>query len=148
MKPALLVITASLVLAGCGSKGNSFKVDDGGNLTEKDISLGKACAKKTECDDGFACTTDDCAAGHCSNVLQPAYCLIKGVCVSEGALSPSNRCMKCETKTRKTAWTPNPASKCVVTLAGSGGQGYRDGPAGQALMYTPTGITLDALGYM
>ena len=146
MHRVLIVSVMAAFLVGCSGSGNSFKVDDGGNLIEKDISMGKACAKKTECDDGHACTTDECAGGHCSNVLQPTYCLIKGVCVSEGALSPSNRCMKCETKTRKTTWTPNPASGCVVTLAGSGGKGYRDGQAGQALMYTPTGITLDSQG--
>lgn len=58
-----MISVAVLFLVGCGSKGNTFKVDDGGNLTEKDISLGRTCSKKTECDDGHACTTDDCAGG-------------------------------------------------------------------------------------
>ena len=136
MKTILHICFLVRFMAGCSSN-KSFKVDDGGTAPEKDISLGKTCSKKAECNDGFACTADDCLGGHCSNQLQGGYCLIKGVCVSEGALNPSNRCMKCETKTRKTAWTPHPASGCVVTFAGSGGQGFRDGPSGQALMYTP-----------
>ncbi len=47
-------------------------------------------------DDGLTCTSAQCKAGLCEDVLLSGNCLVGGVCVKDGATDPKNDCRKCD----------------------------------------------------
>lgn len=66
------------------------------------------CEFDTECVDGMACTLDSCdqLSGTCVYSPMPAFCLIDGVCYSEGAINPTNDCEQCGSFVSSISWTP------------------------------------------
>jgi hypothetical protein len=87
--------------------------DDGNPCTENDTCIGGTCqAQAIDCNDNLACTLDSCSGGVCSNTLQSGWCLIAGVCRSEGTRDPNNRCLMCQVETSTTDWTPANGATC------------------------------------
>ena len=72
------------------------------------------------CDDGLACTDDDCATtGQCIHELAPGNCLIDGQCRFTGESPPDNPCLACLPETdsadwsqRVSGWPCGPAKIC------------------------------------
>ncbi|MGB2986799.1 MAG: hypothetical protein WBE26_13080 [Phycisphaerae bacterium] len=64
-----------------------------------------------DCNDGIPCTTDTCDEidDECDNDLDPGFCLISGICRTEGQLNPGNDCEECNTAQSTTTWSPLPA---------------------------------------
>ena len=58
------------------------------------------------CDDGKPCTQDSCSpTSGCTSVLDDGYCLIGGVCYSEGQPHPSIPCQVCTSDKTVSAWS-------------------------------------------
>ncbi|MEZ4264982.1 MAG: hypothetical protein R3F39_01290 [Myxococcota bacterium] len=75
--------------------------DDGDPCTENDLcGAGGGCAGTAmDCDDGVACTKDQCAAGVCEHALSAGFCLSEGaasLCVNNLADDPQNSCQICD----------------------------------------------------
>ena len=56
---------------------------------------GECVSTGSVCDDGLFCTEDFCEVGVCENVLQEGNCVIDGVCLAAGAISPADACEAC-----------------------------------------------------
>lgn len=71
-----------------------------------DVAPPVPCPATTDCDDGLACTVDSCSmpGAVCAWALQPASCLINGVCRASGEADPNNGCRICD-PTTPYAWT-------------------------------------------
>lgn len=84
--------------------------DDGNACTFADKCQEGACLGTAySCDDGLDCTEDICKGeGTCIHHLQPEYCLIGNVCVSQGAISPDNPCLYCDPSVEKYTWSMRP----------------------------------------
>ncbi len=55
------------------------------------LPAGTACA-----DDAAACTDDVCAAGTCIHPVRATFCLIDGICLSDGTTNPGDTCQYCD----------------------------------------------------
>lgn len=70
-------------------------------------SVGACLGTGVSCDDGLLCTTDGCDhSSGCFNNLQDGYCLINGICHTEGQLNPASVCQGCVTSQDDTGWSP------------------------------------------
>ena len=97
-----------------------------------------------QCNDGLACTVDTCGDSGCVNTLLPGNCLIYKTCFKQGDTYPGDACRICDTSFGRYSWAP--AKGCVITLAGMGTGGYKDGPADSAEFKYPCAVTVDAKG--
>lgn len=91
--------------------------DDGFFCNVGEMCAGGQCGggSARDCDDALTCTTDSCdeAGSSCVNDLDAGFCLIDGVCQSEGALNPDNDCQACMTALSTLDWSFSPAgSEC------------------------------------
>jgi hypothetical protein len=82
---------------------------------------GRCLGSGNACDDGVLCTTDDCTEGtsgpECDSSIAAGWCLIGGVCVSDGVTSPTAPCMWCESTLDPTTWSDKPpGAPCDDTL--------------------------------
>ena len=83
---------------------------DDGNPCTIDTCLWEAgCVHEPySCDDGIPCTTDFCdGLGGCINSLQTGFCLINGMCYSNGEENPVEPCLICNSFVDPYAWTPS-----------------------------------------
>ena len=136
---------------GCiaSSKAKGTACDDGNLCTWNDACDGAgSCAGKV-----YTCTPKWCQAnpvcdgkGGCTYTLKAGYCLIGGSCYQAGFINPANACQKCDTASSTTAWTSFLGQGCVMTLAGSGGRGFADGPVASAKFNLPYDLALDGTG--
>jgi DNA-binding beta-propeller fold protein YncE len=121
-----------------------------GNTCTADSCAAGACVhtplgSTVTCDDGLSCTSlDHCDAGLCVGTIATSYCVIEGTCRVAGV--SGDPCLACDPATSTTAWTPQSAPGCVVTLAGSAAYGFQDGPALSAKFKNPAGVALDSTG--
>jgi len=73
-----------------------------------------------DCDDGLACTADECVepclacpVEPCTHSLLPGFCFIDGVCYTHGERNPSGSCQGCDSAVNPYVWTLVPAgSSC------------------------------------
>ena len=88
--------------------------DDGDPCTMNDICSGGTCVGSTySCDDGLDCTLDACEGdGNCTHTVMPGYCVIDGVCYSDGETEPGNVCRYCDADVDPGGWTD--ASSAVL----------------------------------
>jgi hypothetical protein len=97
-------------VTGCTHDPNTDPCDDGLYCTRTDRcnGLGTCIGTGATCDDGFACTTDTCNEGtnSCSNAVSAGFCLIGGVCITDGTVNPDNDCQECDDAASRTAWSP------------------------------------------
>lgn len=63
------------------------------------------CELDAECDDGLACTADECVDGVCAWTLTGDTCLVNGVCVDAGDASRDDPCAQCVPASDAFAWT-------------------------------------------
>ncbi|MBT9555653.1 MAG: hypothetical protein IV100_06465 [Myxococcales bacterium] len=63
------------------------------------------------CDDGVACTVDDCASGACAYAVAPGQCLIDGRCWASGDANPTNSCERCDPAMAAESWS-TPTQPC------------------------------------
>lgn len=56
-------------------------------------------------DDGVPCTKNTCVNGQCKNVIVQGYCLIQGICYTDGQKDPLNGCRVCASLVSQTDWT-------------------------------------------
>jgi len=61
-----------------------------------------------DCNDGQPCTTDSCneAADRCDNLVDAGFCLVDGICRTDGAINPLNECEACIAAANPLAWAP------------------------------------------
>ena len=131
------------------SSNDGKSCDDSKACTHSDTCSGGACKGTAySCDDKLSCTTDSCTGKPkgCTNTLQAGKCLIKGACVSTGALDPVNTCKRCEPARSSSAYSYFLGSGCVITLAGDGTKGYKDGLVDKAQFIRPTDVAVDSSG--
>ena len=58
------------------------------------------------CDDGLACTTDQCdGLGGCTAALKTGSCLIEGTCYPAKAIHPKNPCLACDPAQNSEKWS-------------------------------------------
>jgi len=86
------------------------------------------CAHDAVCtaEDGLTCTTTGCEESNgvpegyvCTNTLQSGYCLIGGVCYSNGDRNPFNPCEECRSAVNPNDWTFLVAgSPCAPAVGG------------------------------
>ena len=133
----------------CAKAGDAC--DDNNACTHTDVcSAGLVCVGQTlNCNDGITCTTDTCmgvpyAQGGCSNEVTAGNCYINGVCKKSGDAGSS--CNVCDPAFNQYAWAPAKGSNCVVTLTGTSGGTYKDGPLATAQFNNPVGVAVDTAG--
>ena len=123
---ALLACSPSVQLAGDGTDAPQVcgdgilargeECDDGndesGDGCETDCRF--TCFAPSECDDGLACTEDDCVAivgGQvCRHVVRPGWCRIGDSCHPDGTASPESACMACDAELDPAGWSPASAA--------------------------------------
>lgn len=79
--------------------------------TDATADTAPQCVTDQDCDDGIACTEDQCTAGKCSHPVLAGWCLIGATCYSDGTLHPTNVCRRCVAATAAKAWTDEPEGK-------------------------------------
>jgi len=89
--------------------------DDGNPCTQADVCdvLGECAGDAYSCEDGLTCTSDACdGLGGCDNALLTGFCLIDGVCRSDGESDPAAPCNACDAATSAIAWSANVGATC------------------------------------
>ena len=116
---------------------------DGKLYTHGDKCVGGVC-KGTPyiCDDKLACTTDvykgtGPAPGGCDFLLHKGYCRINGACYKDGAVHPTDKCLKCDVSRSTTTWQVAAVSGCVFTFSDKAPKSHmvRMAPAGKDSLY-------------
>jgi len=105
-----------------------FCLIGGGCVADKTLSETDACricdvatnqndwspADGVSCpDDGISCTADVCMAGDCTHPAQPGFCLIDGVCVTNGTMSETEACRICDAEANPAGWSPAEGRACA-----------------------------------
>lgn len=94
--------------------------NDGLYCNVGETCTGAMCGGGTprDCSDARTCTMDVCdeAGDRCSNPLLAGFCLIAGVCRTDGEINPANPCQICNPSMSTTAWSGNDGAMCVDTL--------------------------------
>ena len=96
-----------------------------------DPTIGECgCQADTDCDDGLACTINECSNDkECVATVKSGSCAIGGACYAGQAINPGNQCQRCAPTVSKTTWQAvvcddakactddscDPASGCVAT---------------------------------
>jgi hypothetical protein len=119
--------------------------DDGQICSHSDQCTGGACKGTTYTCPSASCGTATCTGNpppdECSATVDPGKCLIEGACYNEGEYrAGSSQCERCVTAQSASSWTPVANSGCVITLAGTGTAGFKDGAGEQAQFDSPWGI--------
>jgi hypothetical protein len=85
-------------VVGCVFANNISACDDGDDCTVDDQCIDGMCVgTPIDCDDGLPCTIDACDGfGGCDHSLIAGYCLIDGVCYSDGEHNPLEECLVCD----------------------------------------------------
>jgi len=66
------------------------------------------------CDDGLACTDDNCAgAFDCRHTLKAGFCQIDGACWTNGGFNPNNACQVCNTAVSTSQWS-QAGNTCLI----------------------------------
>jgi hypothetical protein len=81
--------------------------DDENPCTLLDQCLNGFCVGEPyECDDGRACTSDECDGdGGCIFAVSLGYCLIGNQCIDHSTANPDNSCERCDTDENRIWWT-------------------------------------------
>ncbi|MBL8783252.1 MAG: hypothetical protein JNJ59_00010 [Deltaproteobacteria bacterium] len=86
---------------------------DGDLCTVDDACVDGICiGRPLDCDDGVACTTDQCMGGLCRSFVASGFCHIDDTCWSDGQPNPRNPCERCEAHAASKVWTPEDGLKC------------------------------------
>jgi hypothetical protein len=124
--------------------------NDGYFCTAEDTcdGSGNCTGHGNPCDDGFECTENLCEEGSggpaCTYPVLPGFCLIAGICFSDGAENPGNSCQVCRSAYGPRSWhwkedmTLCPGGVCCSGECRTGGECCRDsdcdeGCTGEAL---------------
>jgi hypothetical protein len=89
--------------------------DDGDPCTIDDTcnDSGSCLGTPYSCDDGKECTEGICLGdGECDYNINPGYCLISGLCYTEGDFHPKNGCRECITSVSKVEWSNDDTNEC------------------------------------
>gem|GEM_PF-1926690 len=87
-----------------------------------------SCGTEFECDDGLACTSDQCIpSGECAHTLLTGFCLIGEACLQTGFRNPENRCEVCGEGNAWTTLTPLNCSPVCGDGLVTGVEGCDDG---------------------
>ena len=95
-------------LVGCVYIPNHGVCDDGDPCTVNDVCDGTGACYGTpiDCDDGISCTVDECDGyAGCIHTPLPGWCVINGICYSDGQQNPASECQECNTMVSSTSWT-------------------------------------------
>ena len=114
------------------------------DMTQPDMIPADMNTCATKCDDKKACTTDTCGDSGCKNTLKPGNCLISNTCYAKGVAHSTISCLWCDPDYDVNDWAP--AKGCVITLAGTGNSGYKDGAASTAQFKNPAAVATDNKG--
>jgi DNA-binding beta-propeller fold protein YncE len=99
----------------------------------------RGCSSPAECDDGLACTSDQCSGGHCVSTLLAGSCLIKGACVPAKQENPAEPggCSFCDPALNAKDWS---RVACVGTVASGLNEpmGISVEPASGLIVFTET----------
>ena len=85
--------------------------DDGDACTVGDqCQIGGCVGTATVCDDGLACTSDQCEpqGGTCVHTIDAGHCKIDGVCIPATETAPGLACLWCDPKFAATDWSTKP----------------------------------------
>lgn len=65
------------------------------------------CTMDSECEDNVPCTANVCdpASGICVFTPLPGFCLIAGMCQTDGTLHPDTECRQCDVSLSVTTWS-------------------------------------------
>jgi len=93
--------------------------DDGLFCTETDTcdGAGRCVGEGNPCVDGIDCTSDICdeTENTCHYPINEGFCLIDGICYTDGHLDPENTCLICDVSQSNTAWSALPdMTECTV----------------------------------
>ena len=91
------------------NKASGSACNDGLFCTATDTcnGFGSCVGSGNPCNDGIACTSNNCveATDSCSYPVIAGYCLIGGICYTNGTTNPANQCQACNTASSQTAWS-------------------------------------------
>jgi len=93
---------------------NGVPCDDRNPCTTGDVCQDGQCAgASTGCDDGLPCTMDFCdPSGICRHLVESGWCLVSGICVTQGTPDPANPCMGCVPAEAQDAYSPLDGQPC------------------------------------
>jgi hypothetical protein len=107
--------------------------DDCDGVTDNDAD--------SSCNDGLACTRGYCDSGECRHDLIDGWCLINGVCVTDGGRPDGNPCRRCDPELDPDNWT----NEDNGTSCDADGDGCTHGDSCQVGVCAP-GIPRDCSG--
>ncbi len=96
----------------CSATNSGATCDDNNPCTASDKCAGGSClGTAIDCADGITCTDDSCdKAKGC--VHKTAGCVIGGVCLSAGDVSPTDACRSCQPGVSSSVWSPDIKLNC------------------------------------
>lgn len=98
------------------------------------------CQSNAQCNDNVACTDNVCnmTLGQCEFPVQVGFCLVAGVCQTDGAANPNNECQVCNAAANPNGWSARPdntpctpdANQCTRDVCIAGACAHPGEPAG------------------
>ncbi|MEC8025073.1 MAG: putative metal-binding motif-containing protein [Myxococcota bacterium] len=80
--------------------------NDGDQCTVNDQCLSGTCqGTPVDCNDLVPCTNDQCIQGVCDNSIVAGFCIVNGICYTEGTPNPQNACQTCQSQANAKGWT-------------------------------------------
>ena len=96
----------------CSAANAGATCDDNNACTSDDKCAGATCVgTAVDCADGVTCTDDSCdKAKGCAH--KTSGCVIGGVCIGKGDVSPTDACKRCQPTVTSSDWSVDPKGLC------------------------------------
>ena len=111
---------------GCTRDGVACNDQDPCTINDQ-CTAGVCAGAPVDCNDQVPCTNDQCIGGVCDNSIVPGFCIIAGVCYTDGSPNPQDGCQSCQSASNAVGWTAgntcddgNPCTTNDTCLPGGG----------------------------
>ncbi len=105
-------VTGDVGAVACTTANTGAACDDNNLCTEKDLcDAGKCVGVPLQCADDVTCTDDSCDKTK-GCVHKAPGCVIEGICIGTGSISPTDACKRCQPTVSDSAWTVDIKLNC------------------------------------